>query len=264
MAHARTLLLIVDDAQWADAETIGLLFHLGRLAPAQMLIVCAYRPGDVALGLNGQRHPLEAMINEVQRTTGEAPIDLDRAEGHAFIDALLDATPNRLGAQFRETLYQHTSGHALFTVELIRDLQARGELARDEAGQWRVGDTLDWQRLPARVEAVIAEHIGRIPAQWQALLQAASVEGGEFTAGVVADALGLAEAEVVRALSGELSQHYQLVIATRVERVGTQRWLRYRLPKRLDEEVARLHLETFFNCAFDVGNDQQWRSNAKN
>ena len=243
IARSRTLLLIIDDAQWADDETIGLLFHLSRLATARLFIACAYRPGDVALGRNGQRHPLESVINEVQRVTGEAPIDLDAAEGRAFIDALLDAAPNRLDTQFRETLYQHTGGHALFTVELLSGLQSRGELVRDATGHWTAGDTLDWQRLPARVEAVVAEHVGRVPAQWQALLQAACVEGGEFTAGVVADAIGLAEAEVVRALSGELSQHYQLVIATRVDRIGAQRWLRYRFRHALFETYLYQRLD---------------------
>jgi predicted ATPase len=183
------------------------------------------------------------VINEVQRVTGEAPIDLDAVEGRAFIDALLDAAPNRLDSQFRETLYQRTGGHALFTVELIDGLRTCGELVRDATGHWTAGDTLDWRRLPARVEAVVAEHVGRVPAQWQALLQAACVEGGEFTAGIIADAIGLAEAEVVRALSGELSQHYQLVIATRVDRIGAQRWLRYRFRHALFETYLYQRLD---------------------
>jgi hypothetical protein len=123
-------------------------------------------------------------------------------------------------------------------VELIDGLRTRGELVRDATGHLTAGDTLDWRRLPARVEAVVAEHVGRVPTQWQALLQAACVEGGEFTAGVVADAIGLAEAEVVCALSGELSQHYQLVTATRVDRIRPQRWLRYRFRHALFETYS--------------------------
>lgn len=242
-AQARPLLLIIDDAQWADDKTIGLLFHLGRLLPARMLIVVAYRSGDVALGRAGQRHPLEPLIHEVQRATGEPPIDLDATEGRAFIDALLDAEPNRLDGQFRETLYQRTNGQALFTVELLHDLQARGDLVRDDAGCWAVSATLNWQRLPARIEAVIAEHLARVPEHWRTLLQAACVEGEEFTAGVVAEAIGLAEADVVRALSGELSQRYQLIMATRVEHIGVQRWLRYRFRHALFETYLYQQLD---------------------
>ncbi|CAG0937551.1 hypothetical protein TFLX_06489 [Thermoflexales bacterium] len=243
IAHTRPLILIIDDAQWADAETIGLLFHLSRFSSARWLILCAYRSGDVIADRAGQRHPLSSVINEVQRLTGQLPINLDEIEGRAFIDALLDAEPNELSVEFREALYQHTNGHALFTVEMISGLKSRGQLVRNERGAWVAGEQLEWQHLPARVEAVIAEHVERVPARWQALLQAACVAGGEFIAGVVAGASGLAEDEVVRALSGELSQRYQLVTATRVERSGAQRWLRYRFRHTLFETYLYQRLD---------------------
>ena len=51
------------------------------------------------------------------------------------------------------------------------------------------GSALDWERLPKRVEAVIAEHIARLPREEQELLSVASVEGEEFHAEVVARVL---------------------------------------------------------------------------
>jgi predicted ATPase len=52
------LMLLVDDLQWADGGSISLLFHLGRrLAGSRILIVGAFRPEDVALGREGERHP---------------------------------------------------------------------------------------------------------------------------------------------------------------------------------------------------------------
>jgi tetratricopeptide (TPR) repeat protein len=75
----------------------------------------------------------------------------------------------------------------------------------------------------------------------------------------VADAIGLAEADVARALSGELSQHYQLVTATRVDRIGAQRLLRYRfrhvlfetyLYQRLDA-VTRTRLHEAIGAALE-------------
>lgn len=243
LAQTRPLILIIDDVQWADAETLDLLFHLGRrLSATRLLVLCAHRPGDVAQD-GDQRHPLTAVIQEVQRFTGETPINLDKADGRRFIDGLLDATPNRLGADFRQTLYRHTNGHALFTVELLNDLQARGGLVRDETGQLVTGQSLDWARLPARVEAVIAGRISRLSAPQQHLLQAASVEGGEFTAGVVAEAIGWAEDEVVHALSAEAIQPDPLVVATRIDRVGAHRLLRYRFRHALFETYLYQRLD---------------------
>ena len=53
-------------------------------------------------------------------------------------------------------------------------------------GLWVEGPTLDWETLPARVEAVIAERIGRLAQPLQSALRVASVEGETFTAEVVA------------------------------------------------------------------------------
>ena len=114
-----------------------------------------------------------------------------------------------------------------------------------------MGATLDWETLPPRVEAVIAERIGRLPERWQALLAAASVEGEAFSAEILARALVIDETEIMQLLSGPLEREHRLVFAQGVERFGEQRLSRYRfrhalfqmyLYGRLDAvERARLH-----------------------
>ncbi|TEU12128.1 MAG: hypothetical protein E3J21_21920 [Anaerolineales bacterium] len=232
LARQHPLILVVDDLQWADAGSVSLLFHLGRrLAGSRMLVLGAYRPAEVALipqdpkGFgkplgSGDRHPLASVVHEFQRDLGDIQVDLDQAGGRPFVEALLDSEPNRLGAAFRETLTRHTGGNPLFTVELLRGLQERGDLVQDETGQWMEGPALDWERLPARVQAVIAEHIGRLPPEWQETLSTASVQGEVFTAEVVARAQGLDEEEVVRRLSGPLSKQHRLVCAQSIQRLG--------------------------------------------
>jgi len=252
LARQHPLVLVLDDLQWADAGSVSLLFHLGRrLAGSRILVVGLYRPGDVALGRGGERHPLELVVNEFQRHLGAIQVDLTQAEGRPFVEALLDMEPNRLGAAFRETLYRHTGGHPLFTVELLRGLQGHGDLVQDEAGRWMEGPTLDWERLPARVEAVIAELIGRLPDEWQAMLAVASVEGEEFTAEVVARVQAADEQEIIRQLSGELSKRYHLVSAQSLQRLGKALSLsRYRFRHYLFQrylynsldQVERAHL----------------------
>jgi DNA-binding SARP family transcriptional activator len=157
LARQHLLILVLDDLQWADSGSLSLLFHLGRrLAGHRILIVSAYRPADLAPGPSGERHPLEPILNELQRDFGDVQVDLNQADGRQFVEAFLDTESNRLGIAFRETLYRHTAGNPLFTVELLRGLQEQGNLVRDEAGRWVEGPALEWKRLPARVEAVIA------------------------------------------------------------------------------------------------------------
>ena len=193
----RPLLLFVDDVQWIDAASLNFLFHLGRnLEDSRILLLVAYRPDDVALGRDGCRHPLEAVVNELQRRHGESRIDLDQAmqtEGQVFVEAFLDTERNRLGAAFRNTLYSRTGGHPLFVIELLRSMQTQGDLVQDAEGYWIEGPKLDWDALPARVEAVIQEHVDRLAPDLREVLEIASVEGEVFTAQVVAHVRGSAE-----------------------------------------------------------------------
>ena len=146
LARNHPLLLILDDLQWADAGSISLLFHFGRrLVGSRILLVAAYRPDAIALHAEDARHPLESVVNEIQRVSGDRPIDLDQCEGRQFVEALLDAEPNRLSASFRAQLAHHTEGHPLFTVELLRGLQEGGDLVRDADGRWVEGPALHWE-----------------------------------------------------------------------------------------------------------------------
>jgi DNA-binding SARP family transcriptional activator/predicted ATPase len=252
LARQASLVLVVDDLQWADLGSISLLFHLGRqLAGSRILIVGTYRSVEVALGRDGERHPLEPVVNEFQRDFGDTAVNVDQAEGRGFIEAFLDSEPNRLGVAFREMLYRRTRGHPLFTVELLRGLQEQGDVVQDREGRWVEGPALGWETLPARVEAVIAERIGRLPEPSQGALRVASVEGEVFTAEVVARVRSADEREVVAQLSGELDRTHRLVRAQGILRMNGQRLSHYRfrhtlfqryLYNSLDEvERAYLH-----------------------
>ena len=213
LARKRPLLLIIDDAQWVDTASAGLLFHLSRrLAGNRVLLVVTYRPEDVGLVRTHEgRHPLEPVINELRRVFGEIEVDLSQVEGYHFVEALLDAYPNRLSETFRKALYHRTQGHALFTVELLREMMERGVIWDDDDGCCVAGPSLDWEALPARVEAVIEERIGRLDEGLRSVLDIASVEGERFTAQVVARVYGASEREVLHTLSQALGRRHRLV-----------------------------------------------------
>jgi DNA-binding SARP family transcriptional activator/predicted ATPase len=229
LARSGALLMVLDDLQWADTGSIDLLFHLGRdLAGGRILIVGAYRPEEVALPRQGERHQLAPVIHELQREYGDVALDLDQAGGRDFLEAFLDTEPNDLDTAFRETLYRQTAGHPLFTIELLRDMQERGDLVRDPSGQWVEGVALDWETLPARTEAVISERIGRLAEPLQEMLRVASVEGEEFTGEVVARVQAADERPALRLLSAELDRQHRLISARRMQRLDGQRLSRYR------------------------------------
>ncbi len=236
------LVLVLDDIQWADNASLGLLFHLGRrLARAgnRILIACAYRPEELALDRAGERHPLERVLHEFKRAFGDVWVDLDAADetaGRGFVDALLDAEPNQLGEDFRAALFHRTAGHPLFTIELLRALQERGDLVRNETdGAWIEGPELEWEELPARVEAVIEERVTRLEPRLREIASIASVEGERFTAQVVAAVQNAAERPLLQDLT-RLEKQHRLVMEQGEVQIGTRRAVRYKFGHALVQE----------------------------
>ena len=224
IAQEKPLLLILDDLQWVDAGSASLLFHLGRrIEGSRILIVGAYRQAEVALGRGKERHPLEPVLNELKRDFGDIEVEVGKAESRRFVDDLIDSEPNRLSPTFHETLYKQTKGLPLFTVELLRNMQERGALVKDKEGKWTEGPELNWDALPARVDAVIEERIGRLNERLRELLTVASVEGEEFTAEVVARVQEAEVHELVRLLSRELDKRHHLVSAKGIRQLEKQR-----------------------------------------
>jgi ABC-type oligopeptide transport system substrate-binding subunit len=242
VACQRPLLLVLDDLQWADAGSIGLLFHMRHeLAGSRILVLGAYRAEEVAMGRPSaagtrKRHPLEQALAEFKRRFGDVWLDLGqagRSEGRQFVDAILDTEPNRLGEAFRSTMFQHTEGHALFTLELLHAMRERGDLVQDEQGQWVEAAALNWGTLPQRVEGVIEERMRRLEPELLEILTVASVEGEQFTAQVVAQVQETGERQVLRALSHDLEKRHRLVREQEVIAVGDQRLSRYRFAHAL-------------------------------
>ncbi|MBT8395608.1 MAG: AAA family ATPase, partial [Gemmatimonadetes bacterium] len=231
LAREHPLVLVLDDAHWADTASLGLLFHLSRrIKGERILLIGAYRPEDLKIERDGERHPLDPILSEVKRYEGDVWIrvgDQEEGEGRALIDALIDAEPNDLGPAFRQALFEKTRGHALFTVELLEAMKDRGTVTQSREGRWMAEGGVAWDELPARIEGVIEERINRLGDDERELLAVAAVEGEDFTAEVIAGVLGIANKDAVRSLSGPLQTRFEMVNARGIDRRGPRKVSRY-------------------------------------
>ncbi|WP_196073392.1 LuxR C-terminal-related transcriptional regulator [Nakamurella alba] len=134
------VLLVVDDLQWADPESVDALVHLLRRARGdRLLVVATTRP------LGPGTHPalqrrLDTGLGRRLTLTG-----LDLASAGRLADRLRP----ELGAAVAESLWRHTGGNPLFLRSLLErtdlDLAAAAELpAPDEYGR-QITDR--WSRL---------------------------------------------------------------------------------------------------------------------
>ncbi|MEZ4555680.1 MAG: hypothetical protein R2854_04370 [Caldilineaceae bacterium] len=111
------------------------------------------------------QHVLTPLLQELKRRYGDIEINLSQSTPGGIAPLWMPcSTASRTSyPSFRAKLFQRTQGHPLFTVELLRDMEERGDLVQDSAGNWVEERTVDWEALPARVEAVISRRIGRRP-----------------------------------------------------------------------------------------------------
>jgi DNA-binding SARP family transcriptional activator len=250
IAIAHPLVLVIDDLQWADRASVALLWHLARRLDGQrVLIVGLYRPEEITDSADGV-HPLEPVIHELQAAMPDCTIEL--GPDRDFVDALVDSEPNELDDEFRARLFSYTDGHPLFTVEMVRGMQDRADIRRNQAGVWTARESLDWHGLPTRVEAVIAQRIARLPSDLQRDLMVGAVQGEEFAASTVAAVREDADASA--RLEMESTSPHRIIEPSSVTRVDGRLVAHHRfrhilfqryLYGQLDEaERVRLHEET--------------------
>jgi serine/threonine protein kinase/tetratricopeptide (TPR) repeat protein len=224
IAKVKPLLLILDDLQWIDSGSAGLLFHIGRqIRGHRIFILGSFRPSEISMGREQTRHPIEPIFNELKRDFGDIELNLDTLESFNFVENYIDTEPNALNVNFRRTFFNLTKGQPLFTAELLRFMKGKGFLIKNEKDEWIEGKVFMWNKLPSKVDAVISERIGQLTDKIQEILKLASVEGEEFTTEVLASLSKEDIGELIRILSSELDKRHHLISAKGLKNLGKQR-----------------------------------------
>jgi DNA-binding SARP family transcriptional activator len=167
----RPVLLVADDLQWWDRESLQVLHYLVRSRPeAKLLVAATCRQEDLGL-----RHPLHELVDGLRvldRVTEVGLERLTRAETAMLAERL---TGDRLAASAAAELYGETEGNPLFVVEALH------------AG-WRAGRPA--APLSPKVQAVIESRLDRLSEPAGELARVAATLGRAFTAPVLAAASG--------------------------------------------------------------------------
>ncbi|MDT8381598.1 MAG: BTAD domain-containing putative transcriptional regulator [Brevefilum sp.] len=229
LSKEHPILLVLDDLQWIDDSSASLLFHLGhQSAGKNILLLGAFRSEEVEILHKEKTHPLIGIIGELTAIYGKNLINLAESEGKTFLNDLLRSEPNAFTPSFSQMLYLHTTGHPLFAVELLRGMQLRSEIYKDNNGNWVESDHLNWGELPARVEAVIMRRFRLLPAECQSLMNAACVQGESFSVEVLSQVLNMPSYQVYNLLSEEVCKRHRLILPEGVQKVGEQRLTSFR------------------------------------
>lgn len=172
-ARTRPILLVVEDAHWADDESLHLLADLCRESKAIAVLV-------------GARPPASALAPLVEAGAERIEVGaLDRAGSAELIATQLSA--RRVDDEVVGLVYGRAAGNPFFTVELTRYLHDRGDLAIDADGEVRgaPGRMLSLAALPTSVRATITNRIDAMSPAPQLTLKVESVAGNRGPLAVV-------------------------------------------------------------------------------
>jgi DNA-binding SARP family transcriptional activator/predicted ATPase len=195
VCRLRPLVLFLDDVHWVDASTIDILSYVAnQMNTAQMVIVTTCRPSELHLA----KHPFGPLKLDLQARGLCREVSLDlltRDDIERFL--ALEFPGHRFPPTFGQFVHAQTEGSPLFMVDLLRYLRAKQVIVAENGG-WTLGGALpDLARdLPESVRSMIERKIEQLGEADRQLVAAASVQGYECDAPILAEVLGTGTAAV--------------------------------------------------------------------
>jgi predicted ATPase len=167
------LLLWMEDLQWADVASLGLLDYVGRnIRRLPVVLMLTLRPTEL---LEGRWRDLDHAI-EIEM--GE----LGQEERSELIAQLLQVP--RVQESVVRSIVSRAQGNPLFIEEMVQTLLEDGSLFR-EASEWTLRAGLGEADVPDSVHGIFQSRIDRLPEAERRVLQVASVVGQSFATQVV-------------------------------------------------------------------------------
>lgn len=210
----QSLLLIVDDLQWCDQETLEWLQYFLRIAAElPVLVVGTVRSEEV-----DEAHPLNGLVRSLHRDERVTEIALDRLDFESTAALAAYIADHPLESAQAQVLFRQTEGHPLFVVEMMRaSLLASFVRAASGSAQAAGGKAMaqchsvrsiaeDTNHLPPKVQSVLTARLAQLSPATRQIANLAAAVGRSFTLWVLHQASGEDEEAIVEALD-ELWQY---------------------------------------------------------
>lgn len=186
----KPLLLLIEDLQWADESTIGVISALARRqGPAKLMIVATLAPqtGSTA-------HAITLLLHDLRMRHLCCEINLPRLARPAVGDLIgAHLQQQVLPDGLREFVYQHSEGNPRFAVAILDHLTAENILVRsaEDGHCWTLRTPLEQAEAatPGELSRMIELEIEHLTPREQQILEVASLAPIAFPAWMVAAAL---------------------------------------------------------------------------
>ncbi|MEV4643110.1 AAA family ATPase [Actinoplanes sp. NPDC049548] len=220
-------LLVLDDLQDADAETLAVVEYLVDNVEYQPILVVATIREEPSAALDLAHSANRRHTGDILHLT-----PLGRAEVAALVAACLAVEPDAVPPSVADRLFADSAGNPFFIEELLHALVSSGMLARGVHG-WRVVGELRVE-VPAALVRGIAHRTDRLRPQGRALLAVGAILGHRFPLSVVQQVVGIDDRTLLAQLQAGIAA--QLIMP---DEPGPD-WYTFRHPLTAEALLAQL------------------------
>ncbi len=193
----RPVVLVLEDAHWADAPTLGLLRHLARAGGrARLLLVATFRETETDMP-----DALSEMLADLRRSDDVVRLRLDGLSGDDVTEFVRRVAGEEPVPELAPEIADMTGGNPFLVCELWRSLVDGGGV-EIWGGCVRLTRPLEELAPPESVREVVARRLARLRPTTADLLELAATAGSEFDLEVLRD---VADADLLPALEEAVS-----------------------------------------------------------
>jgi class 3 adenylate cyclase/Flp pilus assembly protein TadD len=212
LAARRPLLIVIEDAHWAEPAFLDLIEYVARQVTESLLVVCSGRPELLEVRPAWGEHATWPRLHL-------QPLRAD--ESASLIEHLLG--DSGLPWHISDPVVGAAEGNPLFVEQLVSKLLEDGLIRREPDG-WCATTDLSELAVPSSIEALLAARLELLNDQERAVLEPASVIGLIFCHDALADL-------VPDALRQQVDEHLEVLVRKRLLQLDSidsyGRWYRF-------------------------------------
>ncbi len=196
-----SLVIFLDDLQWADSASLKLIQLLMNQANQEhLLLIGAYRDNEVFVA-----HPLILTLDEIRKSGATInTLSLQNISQLKLNELVVDTLkcPDILAFPLSQLVYRKTQGNPFFSIQLLKSLSEDGLIEfNPEARCWQCDiSQINQQTLTDDVVEFMIEQIRRLPTSTQHILKLAACIGNQFDLQKLVIISELSEVEVAASL----------------------------------------------------------------
>ncbi len=197
--------VFLDDLQWCDESSLGLINELALHRIPGFLIIGAYRSNEVTAG-----HSLLQMVEKLKLHHPIVELSLGALKEEDVSELIADTLFSDAVStnELAEVVYKHTAGNPFYMNEFLKTVYYKGLINIDySTGQWKYDmKAITGLNISNNVVNIIGQRVKDLPDDCQPVIEMASCIGSQFDLKTLASLIGRTADEVTVSLWPAVSE----------------------------------------------------------